>query len=81
MRPQIALSRDFMEAYSRLPRKTQKKVRDFTRKFQEDPTQSGINFEPINGAIDPKVRSVRVDQAYRAIVVHPRSSSPRPWNR
>ena len=71
MQPQIALSLEFMEAYSSLPKKIQKKVRDFTRKFQEDPTQSGINFETVNGAIDPKVRSVRVDQAYRAIVVHP----------
>lgn len=69
--PQIALSKDFMEAYSRLPRKIQKKVREFTEKFQQDPTQSGINFEKIGIARDPKVRSVRIDQAYRAIVVHP----------
>ena len=69
--PQVAFSKDFMEAYSRLPRKIQKKVREFTEKFQKDPTQTGINFERIEGARDPKVRSVRVDQAYRAIVIHP----------
>jgi superfamily I DNA/RNA helicase/mRNA-degrading endonuclease RelE of RelBE toxin-antitoxin system len=69
--PQVALSKDFMEAYSRLPRTIQKKVREFTEKFQRDPTQSGINFERLNEARDPKVRSVRIDQAYRAIVIHP----------
>ncbi len=68
---QVAFSKDFMEAYSRLPRKVQKKVREFSEKFQKDPTQSGLNFERIETAHDPKVRSVRIDQAYRAIVIHP----------
>lgn len=69
--PHIAFSKDFMEAYSRLPRKIQKKTREFTEKFQKDPTQSGLNFEPVENARDDKVRSIRVDQAYRVIVVHP----------
>ena len=60
-----------MEAYSGLPRKIQKKVREFTEKLQRDPTQPGLNFERIKVARDPKARSVRVDQSYRAIVVHP----------
>ena len=70
-RARVALSKDFLESYSRLPRKMQKKVREFTEKFQKDPTQPGMNFERIEGASDPKVRSVRIDQAYRAIVIHP----------
>ena len=69
--PRVALSKDFMEAYAALPRSIQRKVRSFTEKFQRDPTQAGINFERVNGALDPKVRSVRIDQAYRAIIVHP----------
>ena len=69
--PKVALSKGFMEAYSRLPRSQQKKVRDFTEKFQRDPTQPGINFERLQGVRDDKVRSVRIDNAYRAIVVHP----------
>ncbi len=71
MRAQVAFCKDFMEAYSSLPKSQQKKVREFTEKFQRDPTQPGINFERVEGAIDDKVRSVRIDQAYRAIVVHP----------
>ena len=69
--PQVAFSKDFMAAYSELPRKQQKKVREFTEKFRQDPTQSGINFERLEGVLDQKVRSVRIDQSYRAIVIHP----------
>ena len=67
----LALAKTFLEAYSRLPKKQQKKVREFTERFQEDPTRSGLNFERLEGARDPKVRSLRVDQAYRVIVVQP----------
>lgn len=70
LKPRVALSREFLTAYSRLPRGIQKKVREFTEKFQQDPTQPGLNFERIQAA-DDKVRSVRIDQAYRAIVIHP----------
>ncbi|MEQ8765795.1 MAG: UvrD-helicase domain-containing protein [Planctomycetota bacterium] len=66
----VAFSKDFLESYSRLPKKVQKKVREFTEKFQADPTQSSINFERLE-TLDDKVRSVRVGQDYRAIIVHP----------
>lgn len=68
---QVAFSKDFLESYSRLPKKIQKKVREFSAKFQKDPTQPGLNFEKIKTARDPKVRSVRIDQSYRAIVIQP----------
>jgi mRNA-degrading endonuclease RelE of RelBE toxin-antitoxin system len=67
----LALAKSFLEAYSRLPRALQKKVREFTERFHEDPTRSGLNFERLAGARDPKVRSLRIDQAYRVIVVQP----------
>jgi hypothetical protein len=70
LKPRVALSREFLSAYSRLPVAIQKKVREFTEKFQQDPTNPGIHFERIQAA-DDKVRSARIDQAYRAIVVHP----------
>lgn len=69
--PQVAISKDFLEALARLPLKIQKKVREFTEKFRKDPTQPGINFERIADAKDDKVRSARIDQTYRAIIVHP----------
>lgn len=71
VKPRVALSKDFMESYSRLPRSKQKKVREFTARFQQDPTHPGIHFEKVNKALDDKVRSVRIDQEYRAIVIQP----------
>lgn len=71
MTAQVAISKDFLASYSKLPKKQQRAVRKFTEKFQHDPTSSGINFERLHQAVDDKVRSVRIDQAYRAIVIHP----------
>ena len=70
--PQVALSSDFLTAFSRIPRSQQKKVREFIARFQADPTSHSINYEPVRQARDGRVRSVRIDLAYRAIVLHPR---------
>ncbi len=67
----VAISADFLVAYSGIPRRAQKKLREFTRKFLADPTQSSINYERIAGMKDPKVRTVRIGLDYRAIVLHP----------
>ena len=69
--PTVAIADDFLEAYSRLPKKIQKKVRTFTEKFRTDPKSAAINYEKIYGTRDDKVRTVRIDQQYRAIVLHP----------
>ncbi|HYD49559.1 MAG TPA: UvrD-helicase domain-containing protein [Terriglobales bacterium] len=69
--PQVALSKDFLEALTRLPKAQQRKVREFTEKFQRDPLHPSINLEQIHDFRDSKLRSVRIDQAYRAIVAHP----------
>ena len=71
--PQVALSTDFLKAFAKVERSQQRKVRAFVEKFKEDPTQASINYEPIHGMADKKVRTVRIDQAYRAIVIHPPS--------
>lgn len=68
--PQVALSREFLEAYARLPKAVQKKVREFTEKFKRDPTNRSINYEALN-VRDSKVRSVRIGDDYRAIVIQP----------
>ena len=55
MKAKVAFSKSFLESYSSLPKKLQKKAREFTEKFQQDPTQPGINFERLAGAVDDKV--------------------------
>jgi len=69
--PQVAVSESFLTALAQLPKPIQKKVREFTAKFRSNPTSSAINYEALHGMRDPKVRTVRVDLAYRAVVVHP----------
>jgi mRNA-degrading endonuclease RelE of RelBE toxin-antitoxin system len=69
--PQVAISDSFLTALARLPKQTQKKVREFTSKFRANPTSSSINYESLHGMRDSKVRTVRIDLSYRAVVVHP----------
>lgn len=67
----IAINTDYLDAFAALPTSIRKKAREFVEKFRRDPTSSAINYERIERARDPKVRSVRIDQSYRAIVVAP----------
>lgn len=69
--PTVALGSDFLDAYARIPRAQQKKVREFTEKFKANPKSPGINYEKIHSVRDDKVRTVRIDQKYRAVVLHP----------
>jgi len=61
----------FFDAFSVLPRKIQKKTREFMKKFKEDPTSNAINYEKINTFKDQSLRTVRIDQKYRAIIQAP----------
>ena len=69
--PTVALENSFLEALAKLPHAQQKKVREFTKKFQADPTAASINYEKIHGMKDEKVRTVRIGIDYRAIILHP----------
>lgn len=69
--PQVAISADFLAAYSQVPRAQQKKVREFITRFQLDPTMHSINYESIHDMLDERVRTVRIGLDYRAIVLHP----------
>jgi hypothetical protein len=59
----VALSQDFLWAFSNIQKGHQKKVREFIEKFQAHPESSGIHYEPIQSARDKNFYSVRVDQA------------------
>ena len=73
-KPTVAISADFLTAYAAIPRQKQRKVTEFFNKFRNDPTHPGINFEKINEGIDKNICSVRIDDAYRGIVVRERES-------
>ncbi|EJR47000.1 MULTISPECIES: DEAD/DEAH box helicase [Bacillus cereus group] len=69
--PKVAISAEFLKAMSNIPKSEQKKVREFTEKFRDDPTRASINYEPIHDMRDKKVRTVRIGLDYRAVVIHP----------
>ena len=67
-RYKLAISGDFFGAFAKLPRAQQQRVYRLIHKLRENPTSPGLNYERIRNAQSPKMRSVRIDQAYRAIV-------------
>ena len=75
MPPTVAIASEFLDAFADLPRPQQKKVKAFTEKFKADPTSTAINYEKIHGVKDEKIRTVRIDQKYRAVVLHPDSGN------
>lgn len=46
-----------------------KSVQSFFEKLTKDDTTPGLHIEPINGAVDSRVRTGRVDKFYRAVLV------------
>jgi hypothetical protein len=69
--PTVAIASEFLDAFARIPRAQQRKVREFTEKFRTNPKGPGINYEKMNSVKDDKVRTVRIDQKYRAVILHP----------
>jgi superfamily I DNA/RNA helicase len=67
----VAVASDFLAAFAKIPRQQQTKVLNFVNKFRADPTLPGINYEKIQQAKDANLRSVRIDQSYRGIVLKP----------
>lgn len=67
----LALGADFLTAFSGLPQNQQKKVRRFLDEFAGNHAAPTHNYEKIRGARDENLRSVRIDQDYRGIVLKP----------
>ena len=70
-RTKMAMSSDFLDAFARLPRPQQRSVRTLISRFNADSTAKGLNYEKIHAARDLAMRSLRIDQGYRAIVLKP----------
>ena len=70
-RARLAMSSDFLEAYAFLPKPQQRKVRTLITRFAADPASPGLNYERVQAS--DNLRSLRIDRAYRAIVLQPSS--------
>jgi superfamily I DNA/RNA helicase len=73
LKPKVALSQDFLLQMAKLPISVQSKVMKWAIQFQSDPTSPGINYEKVNRARDPNLKSVRLDRDWRGIVFKPSS--------
>ena len=67
----VALSDDFLRAFAAIPRDRQQSDVKFMATFRQNPMSPGINYEKINDASDPRMRSVRIGIDYRGIVLKP----------
>ena len=71
----VSIGIEFLNAYSKIAHSEQKRVREFIEKFWENPRSSAINYEKIHDMKDRNVRTVRINDAYRAIVLNPESGN------
>ena len=56
-----------MKSLRKLPDRVALKFMDMMTRYMSDPTANGLNLETVEGSRDSSIKSLRVDQAYRAI--------------
>ncbi len=71
MNPKIAMSDDFLRSFAAIAKEHQQMVITFLAKFRQNPHAPGLNYEKIHEAADERMRSLRVNDAIRAIVLKP----------
>jgi hypothetical protein len=67
--PTLLFEKRFLDDFTSLEPPVRQKVRELPAKFEEA-VHTGVHLERINGARDERVRTVRVDQFWRGVVVH-----------
>lgn len=70
--PTLGIAREFLREFGKLQRSVQDRVYETFAKFEEA-TFAGIHLETIRNARDPRLRSIRIDQFWRGIVLAPTS--------
>ncbi|WP_419697315.1 UvrD-helicase domain-containing protein (plasmid) [Mesorhizobium muleiense] len=63
----LAIHDGALRALSQLPRPAAARFSDLIMKLRASPDAKGINFETVQGARDKSIKSLRIDQDYRAI--------------
>lgn len=66
--PTLVFAKEFLDDFAKLEPPVRQKVRELPDKF-ENATHSGVHLEKLNAARDNRVRTVRVDQFWRGVVV------------
>jgi hypothetical protein len=71
--PSLVIAKTFLERYAELSKSVQNDVRRLLDKFDEMSRGKSLHLESIKGAIDPHVRTIRVNQGIRGIVAAPKA--------
>ena len=64
----LVFAKDFLDDFAKLEPPVRQKVRELPDKF-EDAAHTGVHLEKLTGSRDDRVRTVRVDQYWRGVVV------------
>lgn len=70
--PTLGIAREFLREFGKLQRSVQDRVYETFAKFEEA-TFAGVHLEPIRNVRDPRLRSIRIDQSWRGVVLAPTS--------
>lgn len=66
----LVFAKEFMDDYVGLQPAVRQKVQELPGKFEQGSAHAGTHLERLVGAADPRVRTVRVDQYWRGVVLH-----------
>ncbi|HEX9355643.1 MAG TPA: hypothetical protein VF933_17720, partial [Streptosporangiaceae bacterium] len=66
----LGIAKDFLAEYARLQRPVQKAVDAAMEKFAGQ-THAGMHLEKLRNARDPRIRTIRVSDFYRGVVLAP----------
>jgi hypothetical protein len=72
--PRLAIDKDFLDDYSKLEKSVQNAVKDAIDKFAEH-THAGLHLEKLQKAKDDRIRTIRIDQFWRGVVLAPGSGN------
>ena len=70
--PQLAIAKEFLSEYAKLEKPVQKAVQAALGKFAQA-THAGLHLEKLSQAEDPRIRTIRINQFYRGVVLAPAS--------
>ncbi|MEU7810431.1 UvrD-helicase domain-containing protein [Micromonospora chalcea] len=68
----LGIAKDFLADYAKLQKPVQKAVDAAIEKFAEH-THAGLHLEKLANAKDPRIRTIRINQFYRGVVLAPDS--------